>query len=203
MISSRIGRKASRCSAFNCNKQLETLKFCKVHGGARCRAFDCVKFAQSGGLCVAHRGGRRCGFDGCSKLAQYKRLCLAHGGGRRFGVSECQKFAKVRGLCKAHAKNSATNSRRPKVAWEVPAGSQFDVHRAVVPHEYLNQVPTNPNAALLSATQDRTIRTGQLPGIQVVISQDPAMRVFTARRPWIVHPTMFSHIHPQYKINLN
>ncbi|OWY98648.1 hypothetical protein PHMEG_00030535 [Phytophthora megakarya] len=33
MISSRIRRKAARCSVPNCNKQVQTLKLCKAHGG--------------------------------------------------------------------------------------------------------------------------------------------------------------------------
>ncbi|KAG7378993.1 hypothetical protein PHYPSEUDO_009239 [Phytophthora pseudosyringae] len=98
-------RKAARCSAPNCTKQVQTRRLCKAHGGGvRCRGPGCTKLAQSRGLCVAHGGGRRCASVGCAKLAQYKGVCLSHGGGRRCFVSGCHKFVQLRGGCKAHLK---------------------------------------------------------------------------------------------------
>ncbi|KAG3089050.1 hypothetical protein PC122_g8050 [Phytophthora cactorum] len=165
MPSSTSRRKVARCIVPECNKQVQTRKLCKAHGGGvRCQGPKCRKLAQSRGLCVAHGGGRRCGFEDCNKLAQYKGLCLSHGGGRRCGVTGCQKFVQIRGCCKAHAKRFTEEATRGASAAADNYPSKFDIPLIVGAHEQ----------RILSSVKKKTLSS--------VISQDPAVRVFTAPR---------------------
>ncbi|KAG6972406.1 hypothetical protein JG687_00001470 [Phytophthora cactorum] len=91
----------------------------------QCRFENCPKFAQGGGLCIAHGGGyrcqtpfcaffnlrtcpdhggsKRCGVTGCTRVAQgTSALCCAHGGGRKCSVKKCDKYDAGLGLCLAH-----------------------------------------------------------------------------------------------------
>jgi hypothetical protein len=49
--------------------------------GSACREQGCEKWAQSGGLCVAHGGDKRklCLVEGCGTLANSRGLCVKHG----------------------------------------------------------------------------------------------------------------------------
>ncbi|KAG2917048.1 hypothetical protein PC115_g10831 [Phytophthora cactorum] len=157
MPSSTSRRKVARCIVPECNKQVQTRKLCKAHGGGvRCQGPKCRKLAQSRGLCVAHGGGRRCGFEDCNKLAQYKGLCLSHGGGRRCGVTGCQKFVQIRGCCKAHAKRFTEEATRGASAAADNYPSKFDIPLIVGAHEQ----------RILSSVKKKTLSS--------VISQDPA-----------------------------
>ncbi|ETP22979.1 hypothetical protein F441_03815 [Phytophthora nicotianae CJ01A1] len=169
MPSPTSGRKVARCSAPGCKKQVQTRKLCKAHGGGvRCQGLNCAKLAQSRGLCVAHGGGRRCGFEGCNKLAQYKGLCLSHGGGRRCRVIGCHKFVQIRGCCKAHARRlieeATRGSSAATVVYPIPAASKFDVSFTGRLHEQRTRFPVKQET------------------LSIPISQDPAVRVFTAPR---------------------
>ncbi|KAF1330325.1 Wrky transcription factor 19, partial [Globisporangium splendens] len=90
-----------------------------------CQHDGCDKFAQGGGLCIAHGGGykcktpfcaffntrtceehggsKRCGILGCTKVALgVSALCCAHGGGRKCSVKKCDKHDAGLGFCLAH-----------------------------------------------------------------------------------------------------
>ncbi|OWZ21414.1 hypothetical protein PHMEG_0004043 [Phytophthora megakarya] len=105
-----------RCSVSGCNKQAQTRRLCKAHGGGvRCRVVGCEKLVQTRGLCVAHGGGCRCLQEGCSKLGQYTGFCLTHGGGRRCSVPNCQKFVQLRGYCKRHGRIFLSESSKTNI----------------------------------------------------------------------------------------
>ncbi|OWY98591.1 hypothetical protein PHMEG_00030608 [Phytophthora megakarya] len=131
IVSSLSGRQ--RCSIYDYNRQVQSRKLCKAHGGGvSCRSLNCGKLAQRRGLCVAHGGGRYCEFGGCVKFAQFNRFCVKHGGGRRCNVRECQKFAQIRGFCKAHAKDVMGNSVVPVVSRCIPSfASQYGAFQPV------------------------------------------------------------------------
>ncbi|KAG2859311.1 hypothetical protein PC113_g9049 [Phytophthora cactorum] len=177
MPSSTSRRKVARCIVPECNKQVQTRKLCKAHGGGvRCQGPKCRKLAQSRGLCVAHGGGRRCGFEDCNKLAQYKGLCLSHGGGRRCGVTGCQKFVQIRGCCKAHAKRFTEEATRGASAAADNYPSKFDIPLIVGAHEQ----------RILSSVKKKTLSS--------VISQDPApfTRITTPELTRVSHYAAYS-----------
>lgn len=91
----------------------------------QCQYAGCPKFAQAGGLCIAHGGGykcqtpfcaffnlrtcpdhggsKRCSVTGCTRVALgVSALCCAHGGGRKCSVKKCEKYDAGRGFCLAH-----------------------------------------------------------------------------------------------------
>ena len=72
---------------------------------ARCSEEGCDKYAQKGGLCIAHGGvgGKRkpCSEEGCTTLAQRWGPCVKHGGSR--SEEGCDKQAQKGGLCGTHA----------------------------------------------------------------------------------------------------
>ncbi|KAH7481731.1 uncharacterized protein KRP23_4908 [Phytophthora ramorum] len=53
--------------------------------GFQCRSENCPKFAQAGGLCIAHGGGYRCQTPFCAFFNL--RTCPDHGGSKRCGVT--------------------------------------------------------------------------------------------------------------------
>ncbi|KAE9236993.1 hypothetical protein PF005_g839 [Phytophthora fragariae] len=89
--------------------------------GYQCRFESCPKFAQAGGLCIAHGGGyrcqtpfcaffnlrtcpdhggsKRCGVAGCTRVAMgSSALCCAHGGGRKCSKKKCDKSRSASGV---------------------------------------------------------------------------------------------------------
>ena len=75
---------------------------------ARCSEEGCDKYAQKGGLCIAHGGvgsnRKPCSVEGCTTLANRWGLCGKHGGFYRCSEEGCDKAAKKGGLCIARFK---------------------------------------------------------------------------------------------------
>jgi len=96
-------RDKKRCSEEDCLKFAQTGGKCVAHGGGkRCLEEDCNKYALSGGKCYAHGVRKICAVTDCTKSAMPGGKCFVHGGGKRCSAEGCKKYAKIGGKCVAH-----------------------------------------------------------------------------------------------------
>ena len=94
-----------------CDKWAQAGGLCIAHGGGKqkpCSVEGCGTLAASRGVCVKHGGGNRkpCSVEGCGTLANSKGLCVKHGGGKPCSVEDCGKQAQSgnEGMCRRHFK---------------------------------------------------------------------------------------------------
>jgi len=94
-----VERKVSRAV---CKKRNKTQEKSTVREKKRCFVSGCLKFAQTGGKCVAHGGGKRCVVAGCDRYALSSTKCYAHGVRKICTVTDCTKSAMPGGKCFVH-----------------------------------------------------------------------------------------------------
>eukprot|EP00588_Corethron_pennatum_P013873 CAMPEP_0194276090 /NCGR_PEP_ID=MMETSP0169-20130528/8761_1 /TAXON_ID=218684 /ORGANISM="Corethron pennatum, Strain L29A3" /LENGTH=720 /DNA_ID=CAMNT_0039019721 /DNA_START=710 /DNA_END=2872 /DNA_ORIENTATION=+ len=96
-------RNKKKCSNSGCIKFAQTGGKCVAHGGGKkCLEAGCNKCAQAAGKCYAHGVPKICTDAGCSKYAMLGGKCFLHGGGKRCSEPGCGKCAKVGGKCVRH-----------------------------------------------------------------------------------------------------
>jgi len=97
-------REKKRCANSGCLKFAQTGGKCVAHGGGkRCLEADCNKYALFGGKCYAHGVRKVCTVIDCTKSAMPRRgKCFVHGGSKRCTIEGCAKYAKIGGTCVSH-----------------------------------------------------------------------------------------------------